>query len=200
MSGWITTFITEYGYWAVAGLMFIENVFPPIPSEIVMPLAGYSASVGDKSLFLMIVAGAVGAIAGAILWYWIGIKIGTAGLRHFAARHGRWLTLTPEDVDRADAWFDAHGHKAVLVGRLIPGVRTLISVPAGLSEMTLRRFLIYTSIGTVIWTAFLAVAGWYLGQHYEVVGRYTGPVSNLVVAVLVLWYLWRVATYPTRGE
>lgn len=198
MTSWITQLLQDFGYVAVAALMFIENVFPPIPSELVMPLAGYSATLGERSLLGMILAGAVGSVAGALFWYWIGIRIGTAGLRRFAVRHGRWLTLTPEEVDRADAWFDRHGHRAVFAGRLIPGVRTLISVPAGLSEMSFRRFMIYTTAGTLLWTAVLALAGWYLGRNYEAVADYTGPVSNGVVLAMLAWYLYRLVTFDRR--
>ncbi|MHA6325917.1 DedA family protein [Roseivivax sp. CAU 1753] len=200
MSGWITQFLSDNGYWAVALFMFIENVFPPIPSEIVMPLAGYTASTTGRSLVLMILAGLAGSVAGALFWYWIGIRIGTSGLRRVARRYGRWLTLTPSDVDKADGWFDRHGHKAVFAGRLIPGVRTLISVPAGLSEITFRRFMIYTTLGTALWTTALTLAGWELGQNYEAVASYMGPVSNVIIAGMVLWYLYRVVTFRPKAE
>ena len=110
MSDWITSLAESFGALGVALLMFIENVFPPIPSELVMPLAGYTATQGDGAgwmrLLLMIVAGTVGALAGAILWYWIGRRIGIDGLKNFSKKHGRWLTLTPDEIDKADAWFD----------------------------------------------------------------------------------------------
>jgi len=200
MSGWITTFLTDHGYGAIALLMFVENLFPPIPSELVMPLAGYTASQSERSVVLMILAGTFGSIVGALFWYWVGIRIGTDGLRRVAAKYGRWLTLTPSDVDAADAWFDKHGHKAVFAGRLIPGVRTLISVPAGLSEMSFRRFMIYTTAGTALWTALLTLAGWYLGANYEAVSQYTGPVSNLVIGGAVIWYIYRVVTFSPDKE
>ncbi|MGF1606211.1 MAG: DedA family protein [Rhodothalassiaceae bacterium] len=198
MFDWITGFVKSAGYWAVALLMFVENVFPPIPSEIVMPLAGYSASAGELNIFLVIAAGSVGSLAGALFWYYVGALIGTDRLRNFSRKHGRWLTLEPKEVDAADRWFERHGGKAVFFGRLVPAVRTLISVPAGLSEMSFRRFLTYTTAGTVLWTALLAGAGYWLGSAYDQVQSWLNPVSNTVVAVILLWYGWRVATFRRR--
>lgn len=199
MTDWITTLTESMGAIGVALLMFIENVFPPIPSELVMPLAGYTATQQDGAgwlrLVLMIAAGTAGALAGAVLWYWIGRKIGIQGLKGFSRRHGRWLTLTPDEIDKADAWFDRHGRKAVFAGRLIPTVRTFISVPAGASGMPFRRFLVYTSAGTLLWTTILAFAGWFLGSRYDQVSAWVDPVSTAVLAGLVIWYLYRVVTF-----
>ncbi|MFD1341370.1 DedA family protein [Litorisediminicola beolgyonensis] len=198
MSDWIIAFMEQGGYFAVAALMFLENLFPPIPSEIVMPLGGYIAARDGLSLVLMVLAGTLGALAGAYFWYWIGRRIGTDGVKTFARRYGRWLTLTPQEIDTADAWFDRYGGWAVFVGRLIPGVRTFISVPAGLSEMPLGRFLLFTTLGTTLWSAALTIAGYYLGARYDAVASWTGPVSNLVIVLAVGYYLWRVATFRRR--
>lgn len=195
MTDWITKLMEQGSYLAAAALMFLENLFPPIPSEIVMPLAGYIAERDGQSLVLMILAGSVGSLAGALFWYYVGAWIGLERLKGFSRRYGRWLTLTPGEIDTADAWFDAHGGKAVFIGRLIPGVRTFISVPAGISGMGLAKFMTYTTLGTVLWTAFLTLAGWFLGQNYDAVKGWLGPVSNAVLAGLVLWYLYRVATF-----
>lgn len=198
MFDWITSFIESVGAFGVAVMMFAENVFPPIPSELVMPLAGYTASQGDGgygALVLMLVAGTIGSLAGALLWYWIGARIGIERLKSFSRRHGRWLTLTPGEITKADRWFDRYGGHAVLIGRLIPTVRTFISVPAGMSTMSFRRFLIYTVIGTFAWTAFLGICGWVLGSNYEKVGDWMGPVSTGVIVLLVAWYLYRVVTF-----
>lgn len=196
----MTQWAAEGGYLAVAVLMFLENVFPPIPSEVIMPVAGYAASRGELSLPLAILSGSAGSLAGAWLWYGIGYRLGTDRLRSWAGRHGRWLTLSPRDVDRADAWFDEHGGKAVLFGRMIPAVRTLISVPAGISEMPALPFLLYSSVGTLLWTGALAGLGYALGGQYEAVGAWFDPVSKGVMAVLVVGYLWRVVTFdPERG-
>jgi membrane protein DedA with SNARE-associated domain len=194
-SSWILDFIESGGYFAVALLMLLENIFPPIPSEVVMPVAGIAASRGDLNVVLVIVFGTIGAVSGQLLWYWLGLRVGEEGLKKLARRHGRWLTVSPGDIDKADRWFDKHGHKAVLVGRMVPGVRTLISLPAGLSEMSLRRFLIYSTIGSGLWTAALAVAGYALGERSESVTSWIGPISTVIFAGIVGYYLYRVATF-----
>jgi membrane protein DedA with SNARE-associated domain len=125
----------------------------------------------------------------------VGLWIGEERLKNIADRYGRWLTLSRHDIDKADDWFDEHGHKAVLVGRVIPTVRTLISVPAGLSEMPWKRFLIYTSIGTAVWTTGLALLGYSLGSQYKRVGEWIDPISFGVVGLMVLIYLYRVITF-----
>ena len=201
MFDWIVSFMEGAGPFGVALLMFIENVFPPIPSELVMPLAGFSAARGETSLVAAILAGTVGSVAGAYLWYWLGARFGEARLKRLAARHGRWLTVTPGEIERAEAWFRRHGRMAVLIGRLVPAVRTLISVPAGVSGMPLAPFLLYSTLGTVIWTSLLAGAGYMLEGQYERVAAWLNPVSNVVVVGLVGWYLYRVVTFktPDRG-
>lgn len=201
MADWVVSIMEDGGYAMVAALMFLENVFPPIPSELVMPLAGYTAHQGDLNIWLVVLSGSLGSLTGALFWYYAGLWLGCYRLKRFARRHGRLLTLTPDEIDKADAWFDTHGGKAVFFGRLIPTVRTLISIPAGISDMTLRRFLIYTAAGTVLWTAMLAFAGWFLGSQFGVVGVYLGPASNMIAAGLVLWYLYRVVTFrPHAGS
>ena len=200
MFSWITDFLNTSGYFGVALLMLLENVFPPIPSELVMPFAGYAAQQGDMDIFLVILSGSFGSLLGALFWYYVGRWLGLERLRRFSARHGRWLTLSPREVDKADAWFDRHGQWAVLFGRLIPAVRTLISVPAGVSGMSHRRFLIASSIGTIVWTAFLALAGYFLAGQYETVQTWLNPVSNVVIGAILAWYLYRVATFGKEVE
>lgn len=195
MTDWVTSMLEPGGYLMVAALMFLENLFPPIPSEVVMPLAGYAAQRGKLDIFLVTLAGSVGSLAGACFWYAVGRWLGCDRLKRFAAKHGRWLTLTPQEVDQADRWFDRHGGKAVFFGRLVPGVRTLISVPAGISDMSFRRFLAYTTAGTLVWTALLAAGGWFLGRNHEQLAAWMSPVSNVIVGAILLWYLYRVATF-----
>ncbi len=195
MASWIEAIVDNLGVAGIALLMFLENVFPPIPSELIMPLAGYTAAQGKANILLVILAGATGSIAGAYFWYQIGYWIGEERLKRLADRYGRWMTVSRDDIDKADDWFDEHGHKAVLVGRIIPTVRTLISVPAGLSEMPWKRFLIYSGIGTAVWTTGLAMLGYALGSQYEVVGGWIDPISLAIVAVIVAYYLYRVITF-----
>jgi len=179
----------------IALLMLLENIFPPIPSELIMPLAGYTAAQGQANIFLVILAGTIGSLAGAFFWYLVGLWVGEERLKRLADRYGRLLTMNSRDVEKADDWFDEHGHKAVLIGRLVPTIRTLISVPAGLSEMAWQRFLIYSGIGTAAWTALLAGLGYALGSQYEVVGEWLDPVSFGIMALIVALYLYRVATF-----
>ena len=198
MFDWITGVLDAVGLFGVAFLMFAENVFPPIPSELIMPLAGFNAAQGEGNIVLTIIAGSIGSLAGATLWYWIGHAIGADRLKRFAARHGRWLTITPDDIDQANRWFERHGALAVLIGRLIPTVRTLISVPAGVAGMPLAKFLLWSAVGTVAWTALLALAGYFLESQYERVSEWLNPVSTAVVAIIVAIYLYRVVTYRRR--
>jgi membrane protein DedA with SNARE-associated domain len=195
----ITGLVEQTGYLGIALLMLAENLFPPIPSELIMPLAGFAAARGELGMVGVVAAGTAGALAGALFWYHVGRRVGLERLKRWAAGHGRWLTVSPDDVDRAAAWFDRHGGAAVLVGRLVPAVRTLISVPAGVAGMALPRFLACSAVGTALWTALLAVTGYLLGEQHQKVGDYLDPVSNAILALLALGYLYRVATFRRHG-
>lgn len=198
MTEWIETVLQTTGIAGIALLMFLENVFPPIPSELIMPLAGYVAARGEANILLVILAGTAGSLAGAFFWYAVGRMVDHEWFKRFADRHGRFLTLTRAEVESADDWFDTHGHYAVLFGRLIPTVRTLISIPAGLSEMPVGRFLFYSGIGTAVWTALLALFGYVVGSDYAGLERFVDPVSYGVVALILAIYVWRVATFRRR--
>lgn len=188
------------GPFGIALLMALENLFPPIPSELIMPLAGYQAAQGQMPLWLVILSGSLGSLAGTPPWYALGRVIGTARLKRLAAHHGRWLTMGPAEIEKADRWFDERGWRAVLFGRLVPTVRSLISIPAGLSDMPFGRFLLYSAIGTVIWTTLLALAGFALGQGYGRIAAFVDPVSTGVVVLIVALYLFLVTTFkPTKG-
>jgi membrane protein DedA with SNARE-associated domain len=192
---WIETIIQTTGVFGIAFLMFLENVFPPIPSELIMPLAGYSAAKGEANIVMVILAGALGSLAGAFFWYGVGRLFNHERLKAFADRHGRILTMTRADLTKADDWFDEYGQYAVLFGRLIPTVRTLISIPAGLSEMPVARFLVYSGIGTAIWTTLLALFGYALGSRYSELEGWIDPISYAVIALIVVTYVWRVVTF-----
>ena len=199
MGDWVSGLVESMGYGGIALLMLLENVFPPIPSELVMPLAGYGASQGELNLAGAVAAGTAGTVAGAWLWYWIPRKLGQDRLEDWAERHGRWLTMTPHDVERLDGWFDRHSKSLVFFGRLVPTVRTLVSIPAGVFGMRHGPFLLLTTAGSLLWNAALAGAGWWLGENYEAVGTYVGPVSLAVIAIALALYAYRVATFePTR--
>jgi membrane protein DedA with SNARE-associated domain len=183
MFEWITNIITRLGYAGVAVLTLLENIFPPIPSELVIPLAGFVAAGGDLNLVTVILAGSCGSLAGATIWYAIGRSIGERRLRTWVSRHGRWLTLGARDVDRAQAWFKRHGNAAVFYGRLMPGVRTFVSLPAGFARMRLLPFLLYSALGTAIWTSALAYAGVLLQANFALVGDYVNAATNAVLAL-----------------
>lgn len=151
------------------------------------------------SLVAVIAAGSVGSLAGATFWYLLARHLGHARVRRLAARHGRWLTMTPADVDRARDWFVRRGAVAVLLGRLVPTVRSLISVPAGLSGMPLGRFVALTAVGVTAWTTVLAVAGYLLRQAYSDVEGYINPVATVVIAALALWYVVRAIRFRLEG-
>lgn len=199
MSDWIMGLMDSLGAVGVGVLMLLENIFPPIPSEVVMPLAGYavtrSASLPALALLGVILAGSIGSLLGAVFWYWVGARIGLDRLKALAARHGRWITLTPADIDRADAWFDRHGGWAVFAGRLVPTLRTFISLPAGATGMGLGRFLAFSAGGTLIWTALLALAGWVLQSAHGLVSGWIGPVSTVFLVGIAALYLYRVVTF-----
>lgn len=192
MADWITQLISEHGYLALFTLMFMENVFPPIPSELIMPFAGYAAAKGDIDPIGAVLAGSAGSLLGALAWYALGYWLGAERFKGIVKRHGRWLTLSASDVDRAQRWFDRYGGVAVCVGRLIPAVRSVISVPAGVAQMRLRRFLLWSSVGTVAWTSLLTGLGYLLGTRFNEVDAWLKPISLAIVAVAVAGYLYRL--------
>jgi membrane protein DedA with SNARE-associated domain len=191
MLAWITGVMNSMGYAGIVLLMFLENVFPPIPSELIMPLAGFTSTQGKLSFVGVIVAGDIGSVLGTLPLYYAGKVMGEERLRAWADKYGKWLTVSGEDIEKTKGWFDRHGGKAVLICRLVPGVRSLISVPAGLSAMPLPLFLLYTALGAGAWSALLAWMGRLLGQNYEKVNQYLGPAAYVVLGlVLVAFVVW----------
>ncbi|OCR02058.1 alkaline phosphatase [Oscillatoriales cyanobacterium USR001] len=193
MSEWIINTMQSLGYLGIGLLMFLENLFPPIPSELIMPFAGFTIAKGNMHFFPAIAAGVIGTVLGALPWYYAGKILGEERLRNLADKYGKWITVSGSDIDKADRWFKRHGTKAVLFCRLVPGVRTLISLPAGINNMPLAPFLIYSTIGTILWVSFLTFTGYKLADHYELVDKYLDPVSKIVLLSLIIWFvLWVV--------
>lgn len=191
MVEWITNMMNSLGYLGVGILMFLENLFPPIPSELIMPLAGFMVAKQGWNFALAVFAGVVGTVLGALPWYYAGKLVGEPRLRDLADRYGKWLTISGKDIDKANYWFNRHGTKAVLLCRLVPGVRTLISLPAGINGMPMIPFLAYSTLGTTIWVTFLTALGYVLGDNYELVDEYLGPVSKFVLfGLLGLFGFW----------
>ena len=204
MSDWVVRLIDQTGYLGIGFLMFLETVFPPIPSEVIMPVAGVAAGQGKLSYALVVASGTAGAMLGNIFWYLAARALGLDRLHPIVDRWGRWLTVTWPEVQRADRWFRGHGMLFVFLGRLVPTIRSLVSVPAGLLHMQFRRFLAASILGTAAWTALLAAAGFKLGENYERIDDYLGPASNLVLIALAVGYVWRIWTHrnyqPPRSE
>lgn len=192
MFDFITGWIETGGLLAVGLLMILENVFPPIPSELIVPLAGFQAAQGSFSLVALLIVATLGSTLGTLLWYGLARLWGHDRFLRFIDRHGFWLTLSREEAERAMDWFHRYGPLAVFLGRLVPTVRTLISVPAGLSEMRFPTFLAYTAAGSAAWIAILAGAGYLLEENYERVEQWVNPVSTLVVIGIVALYLFRL--------
>lgn len=191
---WITRLVESLGYVGVAAFIALENIFPPIPSELILPLTGFLTGQGRMWLPGAIVAATVGSVIGALVLYWLGAWLGEDRLRRIVQRFGPYLTVSEDDLDRADRWFDEHGGKTVLFGRLVPVIRSLVSIPAGVRHMSLGRFVIYTTIGSSLWNSLLIGLGWWLGARWSLVRRYAQYFEYGVLAVLVvavIWFVWR---------
>jgi membrane protein DedA with SNARE-associated domain len=193
MSEWVIHAVRSMGYFGVVLLMFAENVFPPIPSEVVMPLAGVTAvRSDDMEIPGVIAAGTAGSVLGALVLYWLGWRVGEDRIKRWADRHGKWLALSANDVERARQWFNRHDGRVVFLGRLIPGIRSLISIPAGADRMPLGIFLLWTTLGTAIWTALLVYAGVLLGNNWRMVEKWIDPIGWVVFGSIALAFLWRL--------
>jgi len=199
MSDWVVRLIEQSGYLGVGFLMFLETLFPPIPSEVIMTVAGVATAQGKMDFTLTVAAGTAGAMLGNIFWYLVARALGHDRLRPFVDRYGTWLTVSWADVERAHRWFERYGVTIVLVGRVMPTIRSLISVPAGLLDMRFRNFVMASTIGTAVWTALLAGAGYKLQENFEDVGRVIGPISNVIIGMLVLIYIGRLFSRRRRG-
>ncbi|HLR31450.1 MAG TPA: DedA family protein [Fodinibius sp.] len=193
MLEWIKTVIEAIGYSGIALLMIIENIFPPLPSELIMPFSGFVSSRGSLTLTGVIIAGTVGSLAGTMPFYFIGRKLEETQLKRWANKHGFWIMVSAEDIHNANRWFDRYGHTAVFAGRLVPGIRTLISIPAGVNNMNFLLFTLLSLAGTGLWTGILAYLGNILGQHYDKVEHYLSPVTYIVIGGFIGWYVYHIA-------
>ena len=200
MSDWVVRLIEQSGYLGVAFLMFLETVFPPIPSEVIMSVTGIAAAKGKLSLPWAIAAGTAGAMLGNTLWYLAARALGHDRLKPFVQRYGKWLTVSWKDVERAHDWFENHGVAIVLIGRVMPTIRSLISIPAGLLDMRFRNFFLASTIGTAMWTTLLALAGYKLQQNVSQIEDFVGPASNAILIVLAIGYFWRLWTHRHPSE
>ncbi|WP_373480274.1 DedA family protein [Geminocystis sp.] len=191
MTEWITNTMNSLGYVGIALLMFAENLFPPIPSELIMPLAGFTVSQGKMHLIPAIFAGVIGTILGAFPWYYLGKIVDESRLEKLADKYGKWIFVSGSDINKANKWFNQYGNIAVFLGRLVPGVRTLISLPAGINNMNLSSFVIYSTIGTIIWVSLLTVAGYVLGDNFSLIEKYIAPLSKIaLLSIGFLFVIW----------
>jgi membrane protein DedA with SNARE-associated domain len=186
LAGWVLDVIDAMGAVGVAALVALENLFPPLPSEVVLPLAGFLAGQGKLSLAAVLVAATVGSVVGALVLYWAGAALGRDRMRRMAER---LPLMDADDVDRAQGWFDRHGRSAVLVGRLVPGVRSLVSIPAGIARMPLLPFVGYTTLGSAAYNAVLVLLGHQLGSRWTSVERYSDPINYGVYGLIVVGVL-----------
>lgn len=190
LTEWIISIMEQLGYFGIALLMFLDNVFPPIPSEIIMPSAGYSASQGQLLLMGVIVAGCIGSLMAAAILYWVGYKFNHDSIFRFVDRYGKYLFIKSSDVKKSLDWFECYGHRIVFFGRMIPAVRSLISIPAGMSRMPFWKFMFYSSLGTIIWTTFLACIGFYFGENQALMQEIFSQVAYFIIAAVILFIGW----------
>ena len=195
MTDLILHWIGKAGYLGIFALMALENIIPPIPSEVIMGLGGMAVARGDMALVPLVLVGTAGTTAGNCFWYWLGERIGYERFQPFVERHGRWLTLDWPSVERLHRFFLYQGGWMIFVFRFMPAFRTIVSLPAGMVRMPLGRFLVFTFAGSTIWNSILAWAGVYFGSRFGELHRYVGPATVAVFVLMGVAYCWRGATW-----
>ncbi|MES2339529.1 MAG: DedA family protein [Pseudomonadota bacterium] len=200
MTSFILDAIAWGGYVGIFLLMALENIVPPVPSEVIMGLGGMAVARGDMALVPLILWGTAGTTAGNYFWYAVGRHFGYLGLKPFVDRWGRWLTVEWEDVEKLHRFFLKHGGKTVFVFRFLPTFRTMISLPAGMAKMPVWRFFLATFLGSAIWNSVLAWAGVYLGSNFKQLDHYVGPVAIGLSVAIVVGYVYRVVTWKPRAK
>ena len=201
LATWVQDDIEQLCYVGVALLVVAENVFPPIPSEIVLPFAGFVAQRGSDSVVLMILAATVGSVIGALIMYWIAAVIGDDRLHAFTRKFGKWVQIREADLTRAEEWFDRHATSAVLIGRCVPLIRSVVSIPAGFRRMKLIPYIAYTFLGSLVWNILLIGAGAILGDNWERVGSYVGVFQWVVIAlVIAVGVRFALGVYRRRNQ
>lgn len=199
MTDWVTEIIDRLGFVGVAFLVALENVFPPIPSEVILPLAGYVAGRGDANFLGMVAAASVGSLVGAWILYGLSAAIGPSRMHRFIHTYGRWLGVKEADLIRAENWFDRRATYAVLFGRCVPLIRSIVSIPAGFRRMPIGRFTLTTIVGSLVWNLALIGGGALLGDRWEELGDYVAILQWLVVVVVVAaagWFIWTRLIFP----
>ncbi len=181
---------STFAYLTICLAMFLENVIPPIPSEIIMPLGGFFVYQQKLNFYLLVFWGLLGTILGSLPWYYLGRLVNEKRISNFLDSKGKYLGIASSDLTKSKRWFERYGVSLVFWGRLIPGIRTLISVPAGIELMPLRKFLIWTSFGSLIWVALLTYAGYFFGENYLIIETYLDQIKYIAKPILFLIFLY----------
>ncbi len=200
MDDLIVDLIERLGLLGIAVLMFLENVFPPMPSEAVMGSAALAIERGSMQFWPVLIVGTLGTLAGNYVWFWLGNRWGYRRLRPLIDRHGRWLTMEWHDVERASVFFRDHGHWVVLVLRATPVMRTMISLPAGLAHMNPIKFCVFTFIGAAIWNVILITGTQWLARRFADSDQVVSLVIIATIVLSIVAYLYRLATWKPRGD
>ena len=185
-------------YLTICLAMFLENIIPPIPSEIIMPLGGFFVYQQKLNFYILVFWGLIGTIAGSMPWYYLGKLVNEKRLSNFLDKKGKYLGITSKDLTKSKLWFDKYGSSLVFWGRLIPGIRTLISVPAGMELMPLRKFLIWTTLGSLIWVVFLTYAGFVFGENYQIIETFLDQIKYIVKPILILIFVYFLIKFFLR--
>lgn len=201
LTGWVATIIDSLGALGVAVLVALESIIPPIPSEIVLAMAGYLSSQGRFNVVLIVLAATAGSLVGALVLYWLGAALGEERLK-------RWLDHIPlvdrDDLEQADRWFERHGRWAVLIGRVVPVVRSLVSVPAGANRLPLGEFVLLTTLGSGVWNALIVGLGFALGSQWQQVDKYSSWFNYAIFAVfavmIVSWAAKKIRRRRARRD
>lgn len=191
---WITSLIDSLGYVGITLLIALENIFPPIPSELILPLTGFL--VNQQKLWFpgVLLASTIGSLLGALLLYFLSFKLGEQRIYRLASKYGKWAGLDKNDLQKASSWFDRHGKKTILIGRLIPTIRSVVSIPAGLTKMEMKTFIVLTFLGSALWNGTLISIGWVLGDQWQKVQSYTKFIEIGIFILFIIfigWVLWK---------
>ena len=193
--------MTQYGAMGVFALIFLENVFPPIPSEVILLFGGFMTTFSDMNIVGVIIASTLGSILGAIILYYIGKLLNKDRLKKIiTSKPGKLLRLKPEDIDKADEWFDTKGNKTVFFCRFVPIIRSLISIPAGMSEMPMKKFLLYTAAGSLIWNAALTIAGSIVGENWTSIVDIMDQYSHIILILLIILFIIAVIIFYKKRK
>jgi membrane protein DedA with SNARE-associated domain len=191
---WITAVLDSTGHGGIIFLIALENIFPPLPSEIILPLTGFLVQQGKLSFIGAVIASTLGSVLGALFLYFLSYKLGQKRVFAFADKYGKFLGLSKGDIKKSIVWFHKHGGKLVFFGRIIPTIRSVVSIPAGLAQMDLKKFIFYTALGSAIWNGVLIWIGMILGERWHEIQKYTKTLEYIVWALLIggiIWLVWR---------